>query len=392
MSTRRFYDSWWVDFRMNHTRYRIRSPENSQAGAKTYEAVLRKRLAAGEPLNPAPPPPPAPTFAEFSCQWFETYVKTNNKPSVQDSEARALRIHLAPFFGRFRIDKIESFHIEQYKAKKLAVGLKAKTINNHLGILMKCLTSAVEWNRCAKIPRAKRLRTPPPPFKFLTREEIERLLMAWKSPEWRTMALLALHTGLRLGELFGLRWQDVDFANRQLTVRQSIVSGVVGVPKNYRERTIPLTNDVVVALSALPRRGDLVLTRKNGEALSRGMAQNAIKHACRRAGIRQIGWHALRHTFASHLAAASTPITSVQALLGHSSITMTMRYTHVLPSALRDAVRIFETCKTVPAEGAWAMGGQAEHLQGKIEAPTDVRNSAFLGLLQTKTPRLAGCS
>jgi len=392
MSTRRFNDSWWVDFRMNGTRYRIRSPENSQAGAKTYEAVLRRRLTAGEPLKPVPPPPPAPTFAEFSSQWFETYVKTNNKPSVQESEARALKIHLVPFFGRFCIDKIEAFHIEQYKAKKIADGLKAKTINNHLGILMKCLTSAVEWNRCAKVPRAKRLRTPPPPFKFLTREEIEGLLVAWKSREWRTMALLALHTGLRLGELFGLRWQDVDFANRQLTVRQSIVNSVVGVPKNYRERTIPLTSDVVVAFSALPRRGELVLTRKNGKALSRGMAQNAIKHACRRAGIQQIGWHVLRHTFASHLAAANTPITSIQALLGHSSITMTMRYTHVFPSALRDAVGVFETCKTSPAESAWAMGGQADPLQTKIEAPTEVPSIAFLSLLQTKTPRLAGCS
>ena len=391
MSTRRFNNSWWVDFCVNRTRYRIRSPENSQAGAKAYEAVLRKRLAAGEPLHPVPPPPPAPTFAEFASQWFEMYVKTNNKPSVQESEARALRIHLVPFFGRFRIDGIESFHIEQYKAAKIATGLKAKTINNHLGILMKSLTSAVEWNRCSKVPRAKRLRTPPPPFKFLTREEIDRLLTGWKSREWRSMTLVALHTGLRLGELFGLRWQDVDFANRQLTVRQSIVNGVVGVPKNYHERTIPITSDVVVALSALPRRGELVLTRKNGKALSRGMAQNAIKHACRRAGIQQIGWHVLRHTFASHLAAANTPITSIQALLGHSSITMTMRYTHVFPSALRDAVGIFETCKTAPAESAWAMGGQADHLQGKVQAPTEVTSIAFLASTETKTPRLAEC-
>ena len=359
MSTRRIRNWWWVDFRANYTRYRVRSPENSQAGAKAYEAVLRRRLAAGEPLKPLPPPPPPPTFAKFSAEWFETYVKTNNKPSVQEAEARTLRIHLLPHFGRMRLDAIAASDVERYKAAKLAAGLKAKTINNHLGILAKCVTTAVEWNRSPRPIRAKRLRMPPSPFKFLTPEESSRLLAAWNSPEWGAMAQVALHTGLRLGELFGLRWQDVDFGNRQITVRQSIVNGIIGVPKNYRERTVPLTTDAAAALSTLPRRGALVFTREDGSALSRGMAQNAIKHACRRAGIQQIGWHALRHTFASQLAAAGTPITSIQALLGHSSIVMTMRYTHTSLPALRDAVAVLETRRREPPSPAfWAPGGQ----------------------------------
>jgi site-specific recombinase XerD len=89
------------------------------------------------------------------------------------------------------------------------------------------------------------------------------------------------------------------------------------------------------------------------------MAQNAIKHACRRAGIQQVGWHTLRHTFASHLAAAGTPITSIQVLLGHANITMTMRYTHTSPSALRDAVANLESRRPIqPSPDSWATGGQ----------------------------------
>ena len=352
MSARKLRNSWWVDFRVGRTRYRKHSPENSQTGAKSYEALLRKRIAAGEPLTPVPPPPPIPTFAAFSTEWLETYVRTNNKPSVQESEARTLKTHLVPFFGRMRLDSIDPAHIEQYKASKLNVGLKAKTINNHLGVLAKCLNTAVEWKRCPTPVRAKRLRMPATPFKFLTPEESSRLLASWGSIEWQAMAQVALHTGLRLGELFGLRWQDIDIENRQLTVRQSIVNGVVGVPKNYRERTIPLTVDAMAAIANLPRRGDLVFTRKDGGALSRGMSQNAIKHACRRAGIQQIGWHVLRHTFASHLAAGGTPITSIQTLLGHANIAMTMRYTHTSPSALRDAVAILESRRQIqPAAG-----------------------------------------
>ncbi len=156
-----------------------------------------------------------------------------------------------------------------------------------------------------------------------------------------------------------LHQDTVDFGNRHLTVRQSIVNGVVGVPKNYRERTIPLTADALAALTTVPRRGKLVFTRENGTTLSRGMSQNAIKHACRRAGIQQIGWHVLRHTFASTLAAAGTPITSIQALLGHSSIVMTMRYTHTSPSTLRDAVAVLENRgRRALSPGAWAPGGQ----------------------------------
>lgn len=391
MSTRKIRNWWWVDFRVNSTRYRLRSPENTQSGAKAYEAVLRRRLATGEPLRPVPPPPAVPTFAEFSAEWFETYVKTNNKPSVQESEARILRIHLVPFFGRQCLDKIESIHIERYKAEKLAAGLKAKTINNHVGVLMKCLAMAMEWKRIPILIRARRLRTAPSPFKFLTPEESAKLLTGWATRQWRAMAQVALHTGMRLGELFGLRWQDVDLVNGQMTVRQSIVNDIIGVPKNYRERTIPLTDDALATLSTLPRESELVFARRDGRPLSRGMAQNAIKQACRRAGIRAIGWHALRHTFASQMAAAGTPIPSIQALLGHASITMTMRYTHLCSSALREAVGVFNTRKTLPLDGPWAPGGQRLPITAEINPETEVPSIAFLSSTETKTPRLAEC-
>jgi integrase len=377
MAVRKIRNTWWVDFRFKRDRLRKRSPENSRAGAMEYEAMIRQKLARGESLEPAPAPTPSPTFAAFSAEWLEVYVRTNNKPSVQESEARILRIHLVPFFGKMRLNKIEHIDIERYKAEKLADGLKTKTINNHLGILAKCLNTAVEWKQDLNPIRIKRLRTPTPPFKFLTPTDSACLLAAWESHMWQAMAQVALHTGLRLGELFGLRWQDIDFDNRQLTVRQSIVNGIVGVPKNYRERTVPLTGNVIAALKILPHRGELAFTRENGEALTRGMAQNAILHACRKAGIQQIGWHTLRHTFASHLGASGVPITSIQALLGHSSINMTMRYTHTSPSALRDAVHVLETQPIGPSPYFWATGGQHLPILPAEEKQTEVQRSHF---------------
>src|SRR2546425_7774466 len=83
MSTRKIRNSWWVDFRSEGVRYRKRSPENSHAGAKAYELLLRQRLVHGEPLDAHKEDegPPIPTFQEFSEKWYKTYVLTNNKPS-----------------------------------------------------------------------------------------------------------------------------------------------------------------------------------------------------------------------------------------------------------------------------------------------------------------------
>ena len=132
MSTRRIRNSWWVDFRVNHTRYRVRSPENSQAGAKAYEAVLRRKLTDGQPLRAAPVPL-SPTFAEFSAEWFDTYVRTNNKPSSQKSRRRILDRHLVPFFGPLHLPNIDTTKIERYKAEKVATGLSPKSVNLQIG-------------------------------------------------------------------------------------------------------------------------------------------------------------------------------------------------------------------------------------------------------------------
>ncbi|MBN2561754.1 MAG: site-specific integrase [Phycisphaerae bacterium] len=361
MSIRKIRNSWWVDFRANGTRHRIRSIENSQAGAKAYEAVLRSRLNKGEPLVPAPPKPPAPTFAEFSEEWFRTYVVTNNKPSSQVSRRRILRKHLLPFFGTTRIDAIDNGMIERFKTSKLGEGLAAKTVNVQLGVVSKCLRDAEDWGVLSAPPRIRWLRQPRPRFTFLTRDEADRLVDAMEPGRWQTMAVLAIHTGMRLGELLGLEWNDIDLGARQLVVRRSIVNGIVGTTKNYRERQLPLSVGAMTALLSYRRDHRLVFHRDDGTPLTYGTAGHAISQGWKRAGLRSIGWHALRHTFASWLVADGVPLPVVQALLGHSTIEMTMRYSHLAPSALRSAIQVLDE----PLGGGtggyrWAPGGQRE--------------------------------
>ena len=340
--------SWWVDFTYRRTRYRFRSPENSRAGAAAYELVARQRLARGEPVEQGQPA--RRTFRDFANEWMVAYVAANNSRSEQRNKRLALDRHLLPAFGELPLDAVSTVLVERYKAAKLEHGLGAKTVNNQLAILAKCLRTAVEWDVLARAPKVQLLKAKSMRTDFLLPEESRALLDACVEPMWRLMLLTALRTGLRLGELFGLEWRDVDFDNRILSVRQSIVRGVASVPKSGKTRYIPMTAELRDALFACRQVSGLVFHRGDGEPLSHHIAASAIQRACKSAGLRQVGWHTLRHTFASQLAAAGVPIPSIQQLLGHSTIVVTMRYAHLAPSALREAVAVLDRLGTPSAK------------------------------------------
>ncbi len=330
-----------MDFRFEGTRYRKKSPENSQAGARAYEALLRSRLAKGE--SPDQHKKEVKTFAEFSQEWFETYVKTNNKPSEQMTKEQLLRLHLVPFFGRSPLRSIDSHSIESFKARQLKHGYSRKTVNNHLSALRRCLSHAVEWGRLDTLPLVKWLSTTPPTFDFLSEPECELLLSDMTEPSWRPMLITARFTGMRVGELLALDWSDVDLKRRQIAVSRALYKGVISSTKTHRVRHLPMATVVAEAFASLPHKTGFVFSQNGGASpVTARAAGCAIERFCRRARIRRIGWHVLRHTFASHLVAKGTPIRTVQALMGHSTIAMTERYSHLSNADLRTAVDSLE--------------------------------------------------
>jgi integrase len=130
-----------------------------------------------------------------------------------------------------------------------------------------------------------------------------------------------------------------------ISVRRSIVRGVVSSPKTYRHRFIPVAVDLYEAL--------LLHRRTNGYVFSadgRGLEplrepRKGLWRALRLAGLRHVGWHVLRHTFASQLVSESVSIYFVQALLGHTTVQMTMRYAHLAPSAMRGVVNVLQAAE-----------------------------------------------
>ncbi len=340
MGVRKRNKKWWVDFCFNQSRYRRPSPHNSKDGALAYESVLKQRLARGEPLDP-PEEEKAPTFKAFARNWLETYVKNNNKHSEIVTKEVILRVHLVPFFGSMRLDEIRNLHIEKYKARKLTEGLSAKSINNHLTVLRRSLRSAQEWDLARSYPVIKKLRTPPQKYDFLTPEECRQLVDA-ANGIWRDMIVVALGTGLRFGELIALNWEDVDFTNRELTIRQACVWGVIGSTKSNRIRHIPMSDSVRNTLYKMGRKNGFVFADAGGNPPKHHICITRLRAICRKAGLRKIGWHTLRHTFASHLAQRGANLSAVQGLLGHSDIRTTMRYAHINRAVLREAIAILD--------------------------------------------------
>jgi integrase len=215
-------------------------------------------------------------------------------------------------------------------------------LRNILAVLSKMLRVAREWGFLETVPAIKLPRAPMPEFDFLTFEEADRLLAA-ADPQWRTMILTALRSGMRMGELRALRWEDVDLVAGRIMLRQAAWQGEVGTPKSGKPREIPMTVGLVAALKTRRYlKSELVFCNQRGGMLGHGELGKPLARACRRAGLRRVGWHVLRHTFASHLVMRGVPLKAVQELLGHATIQMTMRYSHLAPEIGRQAVAVLE--------------------------------------------------
>lgn len=274
-------------------------------------------------------------FGKFCDDFLTLYCKQNKKSWSRD----ALSLNsLKRFFKGETLASIGPEKIEAFKAKR-RTEVSDSTANRELSCLKTALNMAVSWGKIEKSPaaRVKKFREPAGRERILTRDEFPRLIAA-ASLGIRLVLLVALGTGMRRGEILGLKWTDLDFPRGIISIRTS---------KSGKPRQVPMSASVAEALGAVPRRGEFVFMNSETRTHLKSVT-TAFKAACRRAkmnpddekdpGITGLRFHDLRHTALTWMLQGGADIVSVSKIAGHSSIIMTQRYCHATPESMRLAV------------------------------------------------------
>lgn len=290
------------------------------------------------------------TFAGF---WVKRYAPTlTNKKSVIEEKAIHFANHLEPALGNLRLAAIGPETLENLKAALVKTKkLSEKTARNVFATLRKALVSAVEWQELAALPKFPKFKVEDAEWDHLVQDEVEQLLAAARDDHDRTLLHFALKTGARAGELLSAQWDDVDWKAPQLRFRRSRTRGETGSTKSKRHRSVPLSPQLLDELRSLQsesRGRSLIFAGPDGKPLRIGQLHECLWRTLKRAGLRKIRWHDLRHSYASNLAAAGVPILQVQQWLGHSSIQMTMRYAHLAPGGNLHLVSVLDGAKSPP--------------------------------------------
>jgi integrase len=344
------------------------SPVQTKRGAEQYERELRLQLVSGQWKEATKN---VPTVAEFADEFLK-YQATLNKASGLADKKTLLRVHLLPAFGKIRLDQIDERRIDAYKVAKLAYvtprgkTMDPQTINHHLKLLGRMLRVARKWKLIAEVPDISMLKARKAGFDFLDFEETEQFLSyaAEHAPEWHPYLMVAIRTGLRVGEMVALRWrEDIDLERGRLRVQQSYSrKNGFTTPKNDKARELPLTWDACEALRAQRSRstGEHVFPGNEGRVLDDHATNYWIEKIAKLAGLRPLHNHVLRHTFASHAVMRGVPMRQVQEWLGHASIVVTMRYAHLAEGIGEELIQRLAPAKHTPQSGA----ARSQHMHG----------------------------
>ncbi len=350
MATRKIHNRWHVDIRFDGKRIRKAAPENTKRSAKEYEQTLLEELEKAKRANLNAPEVVYNSYMDFAVDWMETYVKANNRPAEIKKKESIFRVHILPYFGSMKIEHITERDIEGFKRMKVNEKKSPKTINNMLSVLRKSLDCAVGWGLIKYVPRCKSLRSPKKEVSTLSRETEHLLLEDTSEPFWNTMIIVALKTGMRIGELLALRWIDIDMRNNTISVNASMnVNYERAATKNGRVRRIPMSYLAKARLVELyesthPTKKDAyVFDRGDGEPHSKYAAIGALERILKRLGVTEhVHWHKFRHTCATNMAHAIPNLRIVQEILGHSSIIMTEKYSHVDMQSMQSAIHAMD--------------------------------------------------
>lgn len=311
---------YWIDYAdAAGIRHRVPVSPNK----RDAEEILSRRLAEAGEAKFLP-------HRQSGETRFDALAKDYNErvaPTLRNPAERVRTVNVwVKILGRCKLRDIRLAEVEKYRAMRLKKA-KPATCNREVAVLKRVLNVAVSWGLIEHNPvdRIRMLPERNQRLRYATAEEATRLVEV-AAPHLGPLCVTALNSGARLGELLGLRWIDVDFKSGTLSFVDT---------KNGRRRDVPMNEAIRAALAGLPRETTHVFVYKGKPMKVLG---SAFDTAVKRAGLVDFHFHDLRHTFASHMAMAGVDMRTLQQLLGHRTLQMTMRYAHLAPEHAMRAV------------------------------------------------------
>jgi integrase len=271
-------------------------------------------------------PPSAETFSGIAARYL-THQKARLTPAAYERTRGIVEQHLKPLFGSMKISDIRRADVQRYvthRCGEVSPGSVAREMN----VLKRFFSLCVEWELTVLNPASgiKAPRVPAGRVRYLQPGELHALLA--NCPEWlRPIVGLAVATGMRRGEILGLRWLDVDLQGGRLLLPQT---------KNGDGRIVYLNRIASSVLISLPNGNSI---RPVFPGLTPGRVSVAFARSCDKASVEDFRFHDLRHTAASWLRMQGGDIHTVAQLLGHKDLRMAARYQHLSPAFLADAVK-----------------------------------------------------
>lgn len=283
---------------------------------------------------------PRYTFNDLALEystWMNKQKSNQQKTSVLSQ--------LIEKFGNYPIDLFNTMLVEQFQTERLNKGNKPATTNRLIATLKHMFTKAVDWEMVEesvlkKVRKVKMLKENNQRMRYLTPEECQSLIGACED-HLKPIVITALNTGMRRGEIMNLVWEDIDLRNGFIFVRNT---------KNGERRDIPINQQLRTTLEEL-YRGSKDRPRKihipyvfyyhvtSNPIIS---VKRSFSTALRKVGIKDFRFHDLRHTFASQLVMAGADLAAVRELLGHKTLTMTLRYSHLAPNHKVQTVNLLD--------------------------------------------------
>ncbi len=326
---------WMVQLRHDGRLIRVATKTQNKKLAGEIEAKIITELVEGTYFDKGQDG--KKLFQEMAEKFMQEFTSAKTQSSIRRD--KQLLGHLLPAFGNLLLKNVTPARITAYKLERRHQGAAPKTINLELGLgkhIFNIGIKQLEWTRDNPFVRIPMEKLPPARTRWFTDDEIKRLYEA--SDDWlKPIIKLTLSTGLRESDVLDLRWQDIDLKRDVITLQVTKTKRMLGLPMNNAVRELLLGLNKVRHINC-----DFVFHNGNGERLSASTLRHAFDRACRRANVEDCTFHTLRHTVASKLVQSGISLYQVQMLLGHSTPSMAMRYSHLSPDNLKSVVAVLD--------------------------------------------------